>query len=154
METSTINRTSLPPKPKEAFVNEQVTKFFDIPLKDGYSKKQNDNDEHTKSKETIPTSPLFQKTTKVSQKELHSNPHIQKATSPAITVTSWEETNKGEDEFTHGSHIITARRSNSTSTDHSNHISGDHPSKSFRSIMGNKCLPEEDQDLVDPECLT
>ena len=105
---------------------------------------------HTKSKVTIPISPLFQKTAKVSQKELHSNPHIQKPTSPAITVTSWEETNKGQDEFTHGSHIITARR-NSTSTDHSSHISGDNPSKSFRSIMGNKSLPEEDQDLVDPE---
>ena len=129
------------PKTKEAFVNEQVTKFFEIPFtKDNKSTKSDKNNQST-PKEVAPTSPLFHRTTKAPTKQhLQAKTNIDKSTSPAITITSWEETNKGQDEYTHGSHIR-----HSTSIDHNSHTSGENLSKCYRS---NKSLPEEEQNLA------
>ena len=105
--TKKIEDSKLPPVAKEAFVNEQVTKFFEIPIKE--SKPDfNEDSNRLKEKEIAESaSPLFQKSTKAPQRQLSSSKtSIERSTaSPAITVTSWEETNKGQDELTHGSHI-------------------------------------------------
>ena len=141
-DRQTKNSTKdVPPKTKEAFVNDQVTKFFEMPFKDKSTK--SDQDIRLTIKELAPTPPLFQKTIKADQKYRHSKANLEKPTSPAITVTSWEETNKGQDEFTHASHI----RHNTSIDPHHSHISGENHSKSYKSIMGNKDLYEDEQNL-------
>ena len=59
-------------------------------------------------------------------------------TSPAITVTSWEETNKGLDELTHGSHI---RHPNSI--DHLSHTSGNTIGKYQTQVSETRTIKED-----------
>ena len=105
--TKKIEGAKLPPVAKEAFVNEQVTKFFEIPIKESKPEFYEDSNRIKEKEISESASPLFQKSTKAPQRQLSSSKtSIERSTaSPAITVTSWEETNKGQDELTHGSHI-------------------------------------------------
>ena len=105
--TKKIEDANLPPVAKEAFVNEQVTKFFEIPIKESKPDFYKDSNRIKEKEISESASPLFQKSTKAPQRQLSSSKtSIERSTaSPAITVTSWEETNKGQDELTHGSHI-------------------------------------------------
>ena len=105
--TSAEKEVETPPKLKEAFVNEQVTKFFEIPIKEPKITLHDDSKQVGSTEATDSTCPLFQKSNKIPSKQhLSSKASLERSTtSPAITVTSWEETNKGLDELTHGSHI-------------------------------------------------
>ena len=119
------------PKIKEAFVNEQVTKFFEIPIKEPSAALSDAKKPSLVDGSPTPSSPLFQKSTKVPTKQnLQARSSAEKPLSPAITVTSWEETNKGQDEYTtHGSHIR-----HQSSIDNFSHISGNNMQNSFHTI--------------------
>ena len=118
-------------QPKEAFVNEQVTKFFEIPIKEPSAALSDEKKPSFADGSPIQSSPLFQKSTKVPTKQnIQTNSSAEKPTSPAITVTSWEETNKGQDEYTtHGSHIR-----HQSSIDNFSHISGNNMQNSFHTL--------------------
>ena len=119
------------PKIKEAFVNEQVTKFFEIPIKEPSVALSDVKNPSLVDGLRTQSSPLFQKSTKVPTKQnLQTSSSAEKPTSPAITVTSWEETNKGQDEYTtHGSHIR-----HQSSIDNFSHISGNNMQNSFHTL--------------------
>ena len=119
------------PKAKEAFVNEQVTKFFEIPIKEPSAALSDGKKPSLVDGSPTPSSPLFQKSTKVPTKQnLQTRSSTETPISPAITVTSWEETNKGQDEYTtHGSHIR-----HQSSIDNFSHISGNNMQNSFHTL--------------------
>ena len=137
------------PKTKEAFVNEQVTKFFEIPIKEPSAALLDEKSPSFADGSPIQSSPLFQKSTKVPTKQnLQTSSSAEKPTSPAITVTSWEETNKGQDEYTtHGSHIR-----HQSSIDNFSHISGNNMQNSFHTL--NKVARNNNNNTKTNNCNT